>query len=287
LRGGFDVIQEPTQIAIVVNNVASAPELMAEHGFSLSVRRGALSIIFDTGQERAVFENNVQRLGIDLREVGAVVLSHGHYDHTGGLPAVLEVADAAQVYAHPAVLNTRYSVRPERIKSNGMPPESGSAIQRLSGGRLHWIGEPLRLTDSAGITGFIPRESGFEDTGGPFYFDREGITPDPVDDDQALWLMTAAGLIVCAGCSHAGIVNTLNYVRRISGCEKIRAVIGGLHLVNASEERIEKTLAALDAFNPELIVPCHCSGAAATERILAHFGDRAAAGRAGVVFRFV
>ncbi len=280
-------MSETAHITILVNNVASRPDLIAEHGFALAVRTGALNIIFDTGQERVVFENNARNLGIDLRAVDTVVLSHGHYDHTGGLPAVLEAAESVDLYAHPAVLNTRYSVRPQRVKSNGMPPESCNAIQSLPRGRRHWTGEPLRLTDGAGVTGYIPRASGFEDTGGPFYFDAEGITPDPVNDDQALWIRTAAGLVICAGCSHAGIVNTLHYVRKISGCEKIRAVIGGFHLVNASEERIAKTLDALEAFDPELLVPCHCSGAAATERLLAHFGDRAASGRSGGEFRFV
>ena len=278
--------EQKTEIAIIVNNVSDCPGLISEHGLSMYVRSGDLKIIFDAGQEGSIFENNIRKIGIDMQSVNTLVLSHGHYDHTGGVPAVLSACGEVDVYAHPDIWSTRYSVREDRVKSNGISLDSYAAIHNLPDSSLHLSESYTKLTDTVGITGYIPRINSYEDTGGPFYFDKDGKEPDPISDDQALWIKTAKGVVVCAGCSHAGIINTLRYVQKVSGCEKIHAVIGGLHLVNAKEERIEKTIAALDEFRLDLIVPCHCTGAAATEILCDHFHERFLTGAAGAHFCF-
>jgi len=270
-----------TEVAIIVNNVSDCPGLISEHGFSMHIKSGKMNIIFDAGQESSVFENNVRKLGIDMKAVNTVVLSHGHYDHTGGVPGVLSMCGNVDLYAHPGILSTRYSVREERIKSNGISLDSYTAIQNLPKRYLHWSEKSTKLAEHLGLTGYVPRLTSYEDTGGPFFFDKDGELPDPISDDQALWIKTAKGVVVCAGCSHSGIINILRYIQKISGCQKIHTVIGGLHLVNASEERIEKTIAALDEFQPDLVMPCHCTGATATEIIMNHFKDRALSGVAG------
>jgi len=278
--------EKKAEIAIIVNNVSDCPGLLSEHGFSMYVKAGDLRIIFDAGQEFSVFENNARKLGIDMSSINTIVLSHGHYDHSGGIPGVLSACGDVDLYAHPGIWSTRYSVREEQIKSNGISLDSYAAIKNLPENRLHLSEESVKLSDKVGITGYVPRITGYEDVGGPFYFDKDGEEPDPISDDQALWIQTEKGVVVCAGCSHSGIVNTLRHVQKVSGSEKIHAVIGGLHLVNASEERIRKTLAALDEFQLDLIVPCHCTGAGATESIRNHFKDRAQIGAAGARFRF-
>ena len=278
--------EDRTEIVIIVNNVSDCPGLISEHGFSMYIKSRDLRIIFDAGQEGCVFENNVRKLGIDMHSVNAVVLSHGHYDHTGGVPAVLSSCGEVDLYAHPGIWDTRYSVRAERVTSNGMTLISYKAIKNLPEACLHVSEESVKLSETVGITGYIPRTTRYEDTGGPFCFDKDGVEPDPISDDQSLWIQTAQGVVVCAGCCHSGIINTLYHVQKISGCNRIHAVIGGLHLVNASEERIEKTIAALDEFGIDMIVPCHCTGAAATERIRDHFKERAFVGAAGACFCF-
>ena len=146
-----------------------------------------------------------------------------------------------------------------------MPREAMAALDRFPQERLHWTQQPMLLNKAVGLTGPIARETLFESTGGPFYLDQTGRRPDPVDDDLALWVRTSEGLIVCVGCAHAGLVNTLQQVQRQHPGIPIRAVIGGFHLLQADRERLEQTILALRQMAPAVIIPCHCSGEDAVE----------------------
>jgi 7,8-dihydropterin-6-yl-methyl-4-(beta-D-ribofuranosyl)aminobenzene 5'-phosphate synthase len=167
-----------------------------------------------------------------------------------------------------------------------MPGRARAAIDRLPLPQITWTAKPVTLTAQIGITGPIPRSTAFEDTGGAFYLDDHGRRPDDITDDQALWIKTADGLIVCVGCSHAGIVNTLAHIRCLSGIDPIRAVIGGFHLINADDRRIENTRAALNAMAPKALAPCHCTGAYAMAALTRRFADRLVRAYAGAVFTF-
>ena len=272
------------RITILVDNHAG-DGLSCEHGLSLWIETEGRHILFDTGQGGAL-EANVRALGVDLGETDILVLSHGHYDHTGGIPRVLQHAPKADVYCHPGVLQPRYSIRDGRPKPIHMPQESMSAIEKIPAQRLHWANQALFLSERIGITGPIPRETSFEDTGGPFYLDIEGRRADPIEDDLALWIRTDNGVIVCAGCSHAGLVNTLNHVRLLSNDQRVRAVIGGLHLVNAGRERLDQTVAALRSIEPDMMVPCHCTGELATDLLRSALGKRVTPGAAGMTYEF-
>ena len=161
-----------------------------------------------------------------------------------------------------------------------------TALEKSPPERLHPVQRPVMLSDRIGLTGPIPRVTGFEDTGGPFFLDPEGESPDPIEDDLALWIRTDDGLVVCAGCSHAGIVNTLDYVRGLAGGARVRAVIGGLHLLEASSQRMDRTIAALRLLEPDFLVPCHCTGEKAVAALKEAFGERVSPGAAGMTFRF-
>lgn len=270
------------RITIVVDNRA-AEGLLREHGFSVWVEVAGRRLLFDTGQGGALL-GNAEKLGIELHTVDDLVLSHGHYDHSGGVPVVIARASTAEVYAHPSATGPRYSLRDGVAKSIAMPVDARSALETHAIG-VHWTSRALRLTASVGITGPIPRLTDYEDTGGPFYVDIGGTRRDPIVDDLALWTRTDRGLVVVVGCSHAGLVNTLRHALKLSGEPRLHAVLGGFHLSEASEVRLARTMAALADLDPDLIVPCHCTGDAAVERLRQTFGARIVRGAAGAVFR--
>ena len=273
-----------TVITIVVDNRVENG-LVEEHGLSLRIETGNRAILFDTGQGKAL-RPNAEQLGVDLKKINMLVLSHGHYDHTGGVAEVLRLATKADVYCHAGVVQPRYSIRDGKARAIHMPRKSMSAIDELSEERLHWIHEPVMISNTVGITGPVPRETNFEDRGGPFYLDPEGQRVDMIDDDMALWIRTGGGVVVCVGCCHAGLVNTLRYVTELTGKNAIRAVIGGFHLVNADSRRLEETVRALRVIDPEMIVPCHCTGDEATGVLQRELGGRVHPGVAGMTFRF-
>jgi 7,8-dihydropterin-6-yl-methyl-4-(beta-D-ribofuranosyl)aminobenzene 5'-phosphate synthase len=269
-------------LRILVDNRAG-DGFSTEHGFSLWIETEGQNILFDTGQGSALGHNACQ-MGIDLKKTDVVVLSHGHYDHSGGLAEVLALAPSAQVYAHAGVTRERYSLGPGEPRQIGMPLESQIAIEALSPDRLHWLKGPHFLSEHVGLTGPIPRSTNFEDTGGPFFLDKEGAKPDPIEDDLAMWIRTPGGLVVCVGCAHAGLVNTLNHIMFLEPGQPLRAVLGGFHLRAASEVRLDRTLVALKAFSPQLLVPCHCTGEKAVETLLHELGKTCAFGQVGAVF---
>jgi 7,8-dihydropterin-6-yl-methyl-4-(beta-D-ribofuranosyl)aminobenzene 5'-phosphate synthase len=278
-----DLVGAP-RITILVDNKAD-DGLVAEHGLSVWVEVAGRRLLFDTGQGPAL-AGNAGKLGVALLATDTLVLSHGHYDHTGGVPLVIENAPAAQVYCHPAVTTQRYSIRNGAAKPIGMPESARSALERVLPERLHWTTQPIEVAPGIGLTGPIPRLRDYEDVGGPFFVDGEGKHSDPIDDDLALWLRTDRGLVVVVGCSHAGVINTLKYAQRLSGASRIHAVLGGFHLGEASETRVSRTMGALMALGPDLIVPCHCTGELAVEKLRQTFGERVRLGSAGAIYTF-
>jgi 7,8-dihydropterin-6-yl-methyl-4-(beta-D-ribofuranosyl)aminobenzene 5'-phosphate synthase len=266
----------------LVDNSVARPDLKAEHGLSFWIEAGGRRLLFDTGQGPAL-EANSARLGVDLSESDAVLLSHGHYDHTGGLAHLLELAPRAAVYLHPNSLGVRYAV-PETgpARSIGMPEAAARALAANSH-RITAALDGCEVFPGIHLTGEIPRRNSFEDPG-RFFRDPNGQTPDPIEDDQALWIESGEGVVVVLGCAHSGVVNTLEAVAERTGGRRILAVLGGMHLGAASAERVEQTADAFDRFGVEAVAPCHCTGARASSRLAERLGVRFIRWGAGAVF---
>ena len=254
------------ELTLLVDNEAFEG-LVVEHGFAAWITVGAEHILYDTGAGAAL-RPNAASLGIDLSQADILVLSHGHYDHTGGIADFLAINPTAKLYAAPSASVSRYSCHPDTSpRMIGVNARNQVALQNLPGSRFHEVHTPLRLMDGIGLTGPIPRCCPFEDTGGPFFLDALKQQTDMIEDDQALWFETTGGLVIALGCCHAGIVNTVDYIRKLSGIRQIRGIIGGLHLLNASSFRLENTLRALQDWPLEFLIPCHCTGANAVSKL--------------------
>ena len=195
------------KITALVENTAGGRGLLGEHGLSFWIELGCKRILFDTGQGH-VLRSNARRLGIRLDHIDAVVLSHGHYDHTGGLGDVLRSSRATTVYAHPAAFDAKYARNPDgSARDVGMPGLDEEMIRDMA--ELVLVEGPTELCRGLHLTGPVPRTTDFEDTGGAFFKDRACTQPDHLTDDQAVFMETEAGTVVILGCAHAGVINTL------------------------------------------------------------------------------
>ncbi|MFH0813852.1 MAG: MBL fold metallo-hydrolase [Pseudomonadota bacterium] len=249
-----------------------APPLMAEHGLSLLVRafenKKAHSLLLDAGWSESGVLHNLKELEIDVNEIEAVILSHGHMDHYGSLQSILKLkSKPTPVIVHPDVfLQSRFLILPdgEMIK---FPALNESSLQKNGAQIIKNTVPYLLANDLVLVTGEIKRITHFEKGIPNAYVDRvERIERDIILDDQGLIIhLKSKGLVIITGCAHSGIINTIRYAQKITGINSIYAVIGGFHLSGATfEPIIDKTLEELKTLNPVIICPMHCTGWKAT-----------------------
>lgn len=261
------------KITVLVDTESFSENLAKEHGFSAWVESENRCILFDTGQIGGMLEN-APKLGVDISKADTLVISHGHFDHTGQIPAFLDINKQAIIYGCQNMEIKRFSCKiGTEPRSIGMPDASRDALANLPKNRIHYINAPHYIGKKMGITGPVPRVSALEDTGGPFFLDDHRENDDLIEDDQSMWFETPKGLLILLGCCHAGLVNTVEYIKSISGINKIYGIIGGMHLVNADEKRLAYTFDHMKQWKPEVLIPCHCTGAIPAEKMIASLGE--------------
>lgn len=233
----------------------------------------ARRIMFDTGWDWPALVSNIKTLGLDLKSIQSLVLSHCHYDHTGGLQGLLEKDGfAPHIYAHKEILRPAYTDEPD-VHFIGLNP---AALQGLSPDRLHFIEGPTEICPSVFLTGQIPRSTDFEKPE-KHVFIREGdkLFVDLEQDDMAIAVdLGEKGLVVITGCSHAGIINTVHHARRITQNHGSLILIGGFHLIDASDAVRDMTIEALCREDITEIYTGHCTGFAAEKELSYRFVER-------------
>lgn len=264
------------------------PAPIVEHGFSTLIEtevnnnseRGSIqrnTYLFDAGTSENGVIFNSYLFGTNLQNIDAIVLSHGHFDHFTGLQSVAkQMSRRVKLYAHPDAFLKRWDIFPDGTKlinpilDQAALEQHGMIVQKNEGpsGLPEQKDDPYLI-----VSGQIPRETGYEKGFPPQYAEIEGkgLVHDPlIKDDQAIVAnVEGKGLVIISGCGHAGIINKINYAKKLGRTEKIHAILGGFHLSGALyEDAIEPTIRALQAADPDYIVPCHCTGWKAINTII-------------------
>ena len=255
--------------------------LLGSHGISLllqiygSDEQGI--ILFDVSQSSETILHNMEVLGISPRCVDLIFLSHCHYDHTGGLSGMVKAIDKKDlpVVGHSTLFRPHYELEP-KLRHIGIPKESNPDKLGIFA-RLVLIDHSFSLMRGVISTGEVVREESFEKalTLETFTEKHGKLVPDEITDDLSLAIkVEGKGIVIITGCSHAGIVNIVQQAIRLSGETKILAVVGGLHLIDADEDRIDKTARALYDLNVQRLYVGHCTGLRGEAVLLKLFKDR-------------
>ncbi len=257
------------RITTLVENTVSWANLLAEWGLCMLVETDNLTFLSDTGTTSAAAQNALA-LGVPLTGVDVITISHGHFDHTGGLLALMQlIRKPVQVVGHPQIWGSKYAYHPgEKMLEYvtdceyeyiGIPYARAEAER--CGARFTLGADPVWLSDTVVTSGEVPMKTEYETIDPMLLVWEDGeYKPDLLPDDLSVFIKTEKGLVAILGCAHRGIINHLWRGLELTGVDTIYAVVGGTHLMAADDERIEKTIRELKRLNVEVVAASHCTG---------------------------
>lgn len=246
---------------------------LGEHGSSLLLEADEAKILIDAGQSSAVV-SNLSLLGIAPSSLDMAIISHGHYDHAGGLYPVLQHAKKElPVYAHPGIFTPRFSISGGIRQYIGIPYTKDQLTSL--GARWNFVEEPFQLTEHLWISGSVPRITGYEQGDTRLVTCcGDGDCQDPIQDDMSIYYVRGRDMVVIGGCTHSGLVNTVKHGFAITGATRLAGWIGGTHLGPVSPEQQTQTLQQLDDWKPDFVAATHCTGFPMMSALYRKFGSR-------------
>lgn len=272
----------PLEVAILRDETAVRTDLQPGHGLSMLACVGEKTLLLDTGDSAQTWVN-ARLMGVDLAEVSTLVLSHGHYDHTNGLPALLRQVGRLDVVAHPAVFEPRYSDRGADGPVFIGPPLTREEFEEL-GASFRLSAEPVELAPGVTTTGHVPRVSDLAPEAPHLLVERDGkVIRDDFVDDLSIIVQLEEGDVLLTGCAHAGLVNIVARAEQITRRCPV-TIIGGTHLAREAEERIERVALEMAQRGVQQIMPLHCSGERGARLLERYFsGEVLRSGTGGII----
>ncbi len=272
-----------SKITILAENYAYKVSL-AEWGFSALVEVDNKKYLFDVGYSGICVLNNARELGINLKDIDGIILSHGHYDHTDGLEVVLKDIGPTTIYAHPDIFCDRYSLRDGKLEYSGMKL-SRQQLEVQYNATLNLNSGFTEISRNLYMTGEVPFTNDFEKISSHFKVKKdEREADDSFPDDNSIVIDTPRGLIVIFGCAHRGIVNILTHVRKMVN-KNIYGIVGGIHLYDASDKHFNFIADFIKKENIELIAPGHCTGISRIFDLKTVFRDKVSPSFCGEIFK--
>jgi 7,8-dihydropterin-6-yl-methyl-4-(beta-D-ribofuranosyl)aminobenzene 5'-phosphate synthase len=260
------------KLTVIVDDRAQPGSLFrGEHGASFAIESQGHTLLFDTGGSGEVLLHNLEAAGLEPERIEAVILSHGHADHTGGLAALLERVPGLPVYAHPDLFRERFRKADTGPRLVGPPFTAEEMAGRTT---VHLSSEPQEVIPGVWTTGEVAPRPDAEGRGsGHLVRGENGWDPDPYRDDLSVVVKVEGGLVLVCGCCHAGLLNTLAHVRRTFGRDPL-AVVGGLHLGSIDTPTMDHILEELTGYGPPQFWVGHCTGDRGFLRLKMAFGPQ-------------
>jgi len=280
------------KVQILIENRASMPECLAEHGLSVFIESGERKVLFDLGATD-IYLQNAKRMKIDLEQIDTVVVSHGHYDHAGGIPSFCGINEKAKIYIHNQAFETFYGIEDGKLDDEPCSIRWSSAQCKAVADRLVLTDGVTWISEDIAVSGTIPKGEGFVPTERFYRKNADGsLAADPMAHEQFLAARVrdhsgqSRGYFIFSGCSHNGVIPCLNFAKTLFPGERILGLLAGMHLYHSDAEERRAVLEQLVAENMDYILPVHCTGIHAICDLKLMIGDRCIPAGAGDSFEF-